>query len=130
MSLIIVSQDKKSIWDFSQCYLFIPNDGINNIAIRPYSAENSLIIGTYKDPVKAEEVFKEIINVFGKSKLVLKPNMYLAHEDLEYAKRYYEDLNKERFIINGPEFEILPLGNNNTMIYQLPEDEENDDSKE
>lgn len=130
MSLILVSQDKKSVWDFSQCYLFIPSDSINNIAIRPYSAENSLIIGTYKDPVKTEEVLKEIINVFSKSKLILKPNMYLAHEDLEHAKKYYEYLNEEKFTITGPEFEILPIGNNNTMVYQLPEDEENDDTKE
>lgn len=36
MNLIIISQDKKSMWDFSQCCMFIPDDGIHEIFIRPY----------------------------------------------------------------------------------------------
>lgn len=40
MNLIIISQDKKSIWDFSQCCIFIPNDSIHEIFIRPYYAPN------------------------------------------------------------------------------------------
>lgn len=52
MNLIIISQDKKSIWDFSQCCIFIPNDSIHEIFIRPYYAPNGVSIATYEDPKK------------------------------------------------------------------------------
>ena len=61
MNLIIISQDKKSMWDFSQCCMFIPDDGIHEIFIRPYYAPNGVSIATYEDPKKTEEVLKEII---------------------------------------------------------------------
>lgn len=72
MNLVIISQDKKSVWDFSQCCLFIPENSIHEIYIRPYYAPNGVSIATYEDPKRTEEVLKEMINVFGKSKMSAK----------------------------------------------------------
>lgn len=86
MNLIIISQDKKSIWDFSQCCIFIPNDSIHEIFIRPYYAPNGVSIATYEDPKKTEDVLKEIINLFSKSKMLLTPKVNMRLEDVETAK--------------------------------------------
>ena len=124
MNLIIIGQDKKSIWDFSQCYMFIPNDGIHEIFIKPYSASNGISIATYKDPKRTEAVFNEIINVFSKSKLLLTPKARLPLTDIEAAKKYLDKLNNENFIVLDKMFNITPISNNYTLTYQLPEDVE------
>lgn len=124
MNLIIISQDKKSIWDFSQCYMFIPGDSIHEIFIRPYSSTNGISIATYKDPKRTEEVFNEIINVFSKSKLLLTPKARLPLTDIEATKKYFDNLNDEKFIVSDKMFNITPISNNHTLTYQLPEDVE------
>lgn len=124
MNLIIISQDKKSIWDFSQCCIFTPNDSIHDIFIRPYSAPNSVSIATYEDPKKTAEVLKEIINLFSKSKMLLEPKHSMRLEDIEAAKKYFDNLNREKFIVSDSKFKITPIGNSYNVTYQLPEDVE------
>lgn len=122
MNLIIISQDKKSIWDFSQCCIFIPNDSIHEIFIRPYYAPNGVSIATYEDPKKTEDVLKEIINLFSKSKMLFTPKGNMRLEDVEAAKNYFDNLNGEKFIVSDSKFNITPIGNNYNLIYKLPED--------
>ena len=124
MNLIIISQDKKSMWDFSQCCMFIPDDSIHEIFIRPYYAPNGVSIATYEDPKKTEEIFNEIINVFSKSKLLLTPNRNMKLEDIEAAKNYFSNLNGEKMIATDHNFNIAPIGNGYNITYQLPEDVE------
>lgn len=124
MNLIIISQDKKSMWDFSQCCMFIPDDSIHEIFIRPYYAPNGVSIATYEDPKKTEEIFNEIINVFSKSKLLLTPNINMKLEDIEAAKKYFSNLNGEKMIATDHNFNITPIGNGYNITYQLPEDVE------
>lgn len=124
MNLIIISQDKKSIWDFSQCCMFIPNDSIHDIFIRPYSAPNAVSIATYEDPKKTAEVLKEIINLFSKSRMLLEPKHSMRLEDIETAKKYFDYLNREKFIVSDSKFKITPIGNSYNVAYQLPEDVE------
>lgn len=130
MKLILVSQDKKSIWDYSECVVFIPSNSIHEICIRPYVATNEITIATYEDPVKAEKVLQEIINVIGKSKMLLKPKGLVELSNIEDAKHYFEKLNNEKLIVSDSMFEIVPIQNDYVITYQLPEDEENDNSKE
>lgn len=122
MNLIIISQDKKSMWDFSQCCLFIPNDSIHEIFIRPYYATNGVSIATYEDPKKTEDVLKEIINLFSNSKMLLTPKINMRLEDIENAKKYFDNLNGEKFIVSDSNFDINPIGNNYNLIYKLPDD--------
>ena len=124
MNLIIISQDKKSMWDFSQCCMFIPDDGIHEIFIRPYYAPNGVSIATYEDPKKTEEVLKEIINLFSKAKLLLTPNRKIPLQDIEAAKKYFDNLNDEKFIALDNNFNVTPIGNSYNLTYQLPEDVE------
>lgn len=124
MNLIIISQDKKSMWDFSQCCMFIPDDGIHEIFIRPYYAPNGVSIATYEDPKKTEEIFNEIINVFSKSKLLLTPSRNTKLEDIEAAKKYFSNLNGEKMIATDHNFNVTPIGNGYNITYQLPEDVE------
>lgn len=124
MNLIIISQDKKSMWDFSQCCMFIPDDGIHEIFIRPYYAPNGVSIATYEDPKKTEEIFNEIINVFSKSKLLLTPSRNMKLEDIEAAKKYFSNLNGEKMIATDHNFNVTPIGNGYNITYQLPEDVE------
>lgn len=124
MNLIIISQDKKSVWDFSQCCLFIPENSIHEIYIRPYYAPNGVSIATYEDPKKTEEVLNEIINAFSKLKLLLTPNTNLNLEDIEAAKNYFDKLNNEKFIVSDNNFNITPISNSYNLTYQLPEDVE------
>lgn len=126
MKLILVSQDKKSIWDYSECVIFIPSNSIHDICIRPYAAKNEVMIATYEDPVKSEKVLQEIINVIGKSKMLLKINYIVKGEDLEHTKLKYEYINKEEFIVSDNLVEIKPIGNDYVITYQLPEDKEYD----
>ena len=106
MNLVIISQDKKSVWDFSQCVLFIPENSIHEIYIRPYYAPNGVSIATYEDPKRTEEVLKEMINVFSKSKLLLTPKSKISLQDIEAAKKYFDKLNSEKFIVYGPDIQI------------------------
>lgn len=124
MNLIIISQDKKSIWDFSQCCMFIPENSIHKIYIRPYYAPNGVTIATYEDPKRTEEVLNEIINVFSKLKLLLTPVVSRKLEDIEAAKKYFEKLNNEKLIVTDTSFNITPIGNGYNLTYQLPEDVE------
>ena len=124
MNLVIISQDKKSVWDFSQCVLFIPENSIHEIYIRPYYAPNGVSIATYEDPKRTEEVLKEMINVFSKSKLLLTPKSKISLQDIEAAKKYFDKLNSEKFIVSDNYFDITPIGNSFNITYQLPEDVE------
>lgn len=124
MNLVIISQDKKSVWDFSQCVLFIPENSIHEIYIRPYYAPNGVSIATYEDPKRTEEVLKEMINVFSKSKLLLTPKSKISLQDIEAAKKYFDKLNSEKFIVSDNYFDITPIGNSFNVTYQLPEDVE------
>ncbi len=124
MNLVIISQDKKSVWDFSQCCLFIPENSIHEIYIRPYYAPNGVSIATYEDPKRTEEVLKEMINVFGKSKILLTAKNTLRLNDLEAAKNYFNKLNDEKFIVSDNNFDVTPIGNSFNVTYQLPEDVE------
>lgn len=122
MNLIIISQDRKSMWDFSQCCIFIPSDSIHEIFIRPYYAPNGVSIATYEDPKKTEDIFNEIINMFSKSKLLLTPKNKLPLQDIESAKDYFNKLNGEKFIVSDHNFDIIPIGNGYNLTYQLPDD--------
>lgn len=124
MNLVIISQDKKSVWDFSQCCLFIPENSIHEIYIRPYYAPNGVSLATYEDPKRTEEVLNEIINVFGKSKLLLTPNGKQKLETIEAVKKYFDKLNGENFIVSDNSFNITPIGSSYNLTYQLPEDVE------
>ena len=125
MNLTLVSQNKKSIWDFSQCYIFIPENSIHDIYIQPYSSNNPLMLATYEDPHKTEEIFNTIINVFKvKSKLLLTPKSTIPLQDIEAAKKYFNKLNGEDFIVVDQNFDITPIGNSYNLTYQLPEDVE------
>ena len=122
MNLIIISQDKKSMWDFSQCYIFIPENSIHDIYIRSYSSNTSIMLATYEDPHRTEEVFKELIDLFSKSKLLLTPNVKMSLQNIENAKKYFDNLNDEKFIVVDDNFYVTPIGNNYNLTYHLPED--------
>lgn len=124
MNLVIISQNKKSVWDFSQCCLFIPENSIHEIYIRPYYAPNGVSIATYEDPKRTEEILNEIINVFSKSKLLLTPKVKLPLQDIEAAKNYFNKLNGEKFIVSDNNFDVTPIGNGFNVTYQFPEDVE------
>ena len=95
---------------------------IHEIFIRPYYAPNGVSIATYEDPKKTEDVLKEIINLFSKSKMLLTPKVNMRLEDVETAKKYFDNLNGEKFIVSDSNFNIKPIGNNYNLIYKLPED--------
>lgn len=124
MNLTIISQDKKSVWDFSQCYIYIPYDKIHDIYIKPYSASNGVSIATYKDPKRTEEVLNEIINIFIKSELFFTPKYNRKPETIEYSKIFFEELTKKNHIITDNALTFTSIGNY-TLAYQLPEDGEN-----
>lgn len=128
MKLVLISQDKKSIWDYSQAMLCINN---LDIVIRPYQDSQGYLIGTYSTTERTQKVFDEIINVFSKSKLLFKPveKTRLHINDIETAKKYYEKLNNEKLVTVNNDFEIMPLGNDYTITYQLPGDKEHGKNK-
>lgn len=126
MKLVLISQDKKSIWDYSQAMLCIHD---LDIVIRPYQDSQGYLIGTYSTAERTQKIFDEIINVFSKSKLILKPKTMLRLDNIEAAKKYYEKLNNEKLVTVGNDFEIVPLGNDYTITYQLPGDKEHGKNK-
>lgn len=124
MKIMLISQDKKSIYDFSQCKVYIPVDSILSIFIKPYSSKESYLLATYEDPTTTEKIFNEIINVLDKSKYLLKTKAVLKPEDLLYAKRTFEKINNEKIIVSDSMFEIKPIGNDYVITYQLPGNED------
>lgn len=63
------------------------------------------------------------INVFKvKSKLLLTPKSKIPLQDIEAAKKYFNKLNGEDFIVVDRNFDITPIGNSYNLTYQLPED--------
>ena len=121
MKLIIVGQDKRTIWDYNRCLIAIADD-LRSIIIKPYENENSVLLAQYSDPERTDQVFNELINVFSKPKAIIKAKMPMKINDLEKAKYRYEALNGEKLTMIDEPFEVVPL-NNTSIIYQFPPDE-------
>lgn len=49
-------------------------------------------------------------------------NRNIYHLYVETAKKYFDNLNGEKFIVSDSNFNIKPIGNNYNLIYKLPED--------
>lgn len=63
-----------------------------------------------------------MINLFSKSKMLLTPKVNMRLEDIEAAKKHFDKLNGEKFIVSDNKFNISPIGDNYNLIYQLPDD--------
>lgn len=121
MNLIIISQDKKAMWDCDQTLIAIRD---KDIVIRPYNSDGSFILGHYKSKKKTQQVFDNIIKIVSINKLLLKPEIMLPLKELSVAKKYFEKLNGIKLVATDSNFDILPINNNGTLVYQLPEDDE------
>lgn len=120
MSVFIVSQDKKAMWDYNKCVVAITNDLA--IVIRPYDSEETLLLGHYKDPETTQKVFNDLIKACNNFKLFIKPKGLIKLQDLEVAKRNFEELNKIDIIATDSMFDTELINNNGNVVFQMPED--------
>lgn len=124
MSILLISQDKKAIFDISQCFVFIPEDDENKIYLRTYATSSPSMLAEYKNPKYTKLVFRELIKELGKTRLLLTTKTNIETDILESAKKYFERVNNEKLITVDNNFIVTPLGNQNNVIYEFPEDNE------
>ena len=55
-------------------------------------------------------------------KYLLKPKVNVDDEITQKAKQYFEKINKIDLIIDDKNFNIIPIGNNETIIYEMPKE--------
>ena len=82
--------------------------------------ESGTDVAQYKTKERALEVLDEIQNKI-KTLLYLKPKVLLKPEELISAKKYFEELNEQEFIICDKHFEIVPFSNN-VVFYNMPKE--------
>lgn len=131
--MIIVSQNKESIINFnnvSSIEIFHyeernKHEKINKYQIYSHYAEHKFaLLGEYETKGRAKEVLKELLQNMNTQKFLLKPKAKLPQEIIKGAKKYFEELNNIDLIVNDENFEIIPVGNNKTIIYEMPPKQE------
>lgn len=118
--MIIVSQNKKEIVE--NLNLGIRGTGEYNKNYTIYNTEIGTVLGEYKTEERAKEILQDILKKMKSFKYLLKSKRETNLEMIRKAKEYFERINGIDLIVDDENFEILPLGNNETIIYEMPED--------
>lgn len=125
--MIILSQDEKKI---------VSTDNLNYIEFEEKEMNyNSYIyiitanftkeqirLGKYKTYERAKEVLQDLLQKMNSQKYLLKPKVNVDDEITQKAKQYFEKINKIDLIIDDKNFNIIPIGNNETIIYEMPKE--------
>jgi hypothetical protein len=125
--MIILSQDEKKI---------VSTDNLNYIEFEEKEMNyNSYIyiitanftkeqirLGKYKTFERAKEVLQDLLKKMNSQKYLLKPKSNIDNETIQSAKQYFENINKIDLIIDDKNFNIIPIGNNETIIYEMPKE--------
>ena len=123
--MIILSQDEKKI---------VSTDNLNYIEFEEKEMNyNSYIyiitanftkeqirLGKYKTYERAKEVLQDLLQKMNSQKYLLKPKVNVDDEMMQNAKQYFEKINKIELIIDDKNFNIIPIENNETIIYEMP----------
>lgn len=125
--MIILSQDEKKI---------VSTDNLNYIEFEEKEMNyNSYIyiitanftkeqirLGQYKTFERAKEVLQDLLKKINSKKYLLKPKANIDNETIKNAKQYFENINKIDLIIDDKNLNIIPIGNNETIIYEMPKE--------
>lgn len=125
--MIILSQDEKKI---------VSTDNLNYIEFEEKEMNyNSYIyiitanftkeqirLGKYKTYERAKEVLQDLLQKMNSQKYLLKTKVNVDDEIMQNAKQYLEKINKIDLIIDDKNFNIIPIGNNETIIYEMPKE--------
>lgn len=125
--MIILSQDEKKI---------VSTDNLNYIEFEEKEMNyNSYIyiitanftkeqirLGKYKTYERAKEVLQDLLQKMNSQKYLLKQKVNVDDEIMQNAKQYFERINKIDLIIDDKNFNIIPIGNNETIIYEMPKE--------
>lgn len=125
--MIILSQDEKKI---------VSTDNLNYIEFEEKEMNyNSYIyiitanftkeqirLGKYKTYERAKEVLQDLLQKMNSQKYLLKPKVNVDDEITQNAKQYFEKINKIDLIIDDKNFNIISIGNNETIIYEMPKE--------
>ena len=125
--MIILSQDEKKI---------VSTDNLNYIEFEEKEMNyNSYIyiitanftkeqirLGKYKTYERAKEVLQDLLQKMNSQKYLLKPKVNVDDEMMQNAKQYFEKINKIELIIDDKNFNIIPIENNETIIYEMPKE--------
>lgn len=125
--MIILSQDEKKI---------VSTDNLNYIEFEEKEMNyNSYIyiitanftkeqirLGKYKTFERAKEVLQDLLKKMNSQRYLLKPKVNIDNQTIQSAKQYFEKINKIDLIIDDKNFNIIPIGNNETIIYEMPKE--------
>ena len=119
--MVIVSQDKDIIINYSNVEM-IGLDPDNKKEIFCTFSEGAEKVGTYKTEERAKEVLQDILKKVNSQKYLLKPKVRVPKDMIKDAKKYFEKLNGIELIVNDNIFDIVPVGNNQEVIYEMPKE--------
>ena len=112
MELWIRSQDKRALLNVRQVR-------INGLDIMCLNGE---LLGTYISKERALEVLDEIQKTLKSKKYLLKVKKEFDNKTIEDAKFYFEHKNDIDLIMNDNNFDIIPIGNDDIVIYEMPKE--------
>lgn len=118
--MVIVNQDKDWIFNFDNT-TSIGIDEENTLKVISIAGKWN-ILGNYKTKERAKEVLQDILENLNKKRYLLKPKTILKNINIEDAKEYFEGINNIKLIATDNLFDIESIGNNETIIYQMPEE--------
>lgn len=128
--MVIVSQDKTMILNYKNIETIgignpLDNDEGKFIILVDTVSDNQYKIAQYDTEERAKEVLQELLQKMNYKKYLLKPKakkVNLDQRTIEAAKKYFERINEIKLIIDDDKFEIVPIGNNDTIIYEIPKE--------
>ena len=118
--MVIVNQDKDWIFNFDNT-TSIGIDEDNTLKVISIAGKWN-ILGSYKTRERAKEILQDILENLNEQRYLLKPKTILKDVSIEDAKEYFEEINNIKLIATDNLFDIESTGNNEIIIYQMPEE--------
>lgn len=124
--MVILSQDKKEIVNFDNIMNIettdCDEDGYGIFAgFIVGRDDNYRILGYYKTEERAKEILQDILKKANSRKYLLKSKAHFGKKTIKGVKEYLEALNGIELIAEDAMFDIVPTGNSEEAIYEMPE---------
>ena len=128
--MVIVSQDKTMILNYENIEAIgignpLENDEGKFTILVDTISDNQYKIAMYDTEERTKEVLQELLKKMNSKKYLLKPKakkVKLDQRTMEAAKKYFERINEIKLIIDDENFGIVPIGNKETIIFEIPKE--------
>lgn len=128
--MVIVSQDKTMILNYENIEAIgignpLENDEGKFTILVDTISDNQYKIAKYDTEERTKEVLQELLKKMNSKKYLLKPKtkkVKLDQRMMEAAKKYFERINEIELIIDDENFGIVPIGNKETIIFEIPKE--------